>query len=118
VGEEDEDQDESQGLEINATPLPPVGSVSVKTSPNVTPSGDHVTSFDTKQVEDIDENVELFAAIITKIKPQKWVKKHESEISERDKLKLKAVILHDGIEKEVYMTQPVRFAAEDLVTVA
>ena len=79
--------------------------------------GDHVASFDAEQVEDIDENVELFAAIGSKIKPRKQVKKHESQVGERDKLKLKAVILHDGIGKEVHMTQLVRFAAEDLVTV-
>ena len=36
--------------------------------------GDHVANFDAEQVEDIDENVELFAAIGTKIKPRKWVK--------------------------------------------
>ena len=46
------------------------------------------------------------------------MKKHESQVGERDKLKLKVVILHDGIGKEVHMTQPVRLAAEDLVTVA
>ena len=46
------------------------------------------------------------------------MKKNESQVGERDKLKLKVVVLHDGIGKEVYMTQLVRFAAEDLVTVA
>jgi len=46
------------------------------------------------------------------------VKKHESHVGEHEKLKLKAVVLHGGIGKEVHMTQPVRFAAEDLVTVA
>jgi len=45
------------------------------------------------------------------------VKKHESKVSERDKLKLKAIVLHDSIGKEVHMTQPVRFADENLVTV-
>ena len=44
----------------------------------MTPDGDHVASFDAEQVDDIDENVELFAAIGTKIKPRRWVKKHES----------------------------------------
>jgi len=58
-------------VEVNATPPSPVGSVSVKTSPEVTSGGDHVASFDAEQVEDIDENVELFAAIGTKIKLQK-----------------------------------------------
>ena len=62
----------------------------------MTPGRDHVASFDAEQVEDIDENVELFAALGTKIKPQKWVKKHESQVCDRDKLKLKAVDLHDG----------------------
>ena len=80
-------------MEVDATSPPPVGSVSVRTSLNVTPGGDHIASFDVEQVEDIDENVELFAAIRTKIKPQKWVKKYESQACDRDKLKLKVVLL-------------------------
>ena len=40
--------------------------------------GDYIASFDAEQVEDIDGNVELFAAIGTKIDPQKWVKKLKS----------------------------------------
>ena len=44
----------------------------------MTPDVDHVARFDVEQVENIDENVELFAAIRTKINPQKWVNKHES----------------------------------------
>ena len=43
------------------------------------------------------------------------MKKHESQVGDRDKLKLKAMVLHDG-SKEVHMTQSVRFAAEDSVT--
>ena len=54
-----------------------------------------------------------FAAIETKINLQKWVKKYESQVVERDKLKLKTVVLHYGIGKEVHMTKPVRFAADD-----
>jgi len=107
-------KDVSQRVEVDATSPTPVGSVSVRTSPDVTPGGDHAASFDVEQVEDIDENVELFAAIGTKIKSQKWVKKHESQVGDRDKLQLK-VVLHDG-SKEVHMTQLVRFAAENLVT--
>jgi len=84
----------------------------------VTSGGDYVASFVAEQVEDIDKNVELFAAIGTKIKPWQWVKNHESQVGECDKLKLKAIVLHDDIGKEVHMTQPVRFAAEDSVTVA
>jgi len=99
-------------VKVDATPPSPVGSVSVKSSPGVTPGGDHVASFDAKQVEEIVENVELFAAIRTKIKSRKWVKKHESQACDRDKLKLKA--LHDGSE-EVHMTQPGRFVVEDSV---
>ena len=68
-----------------------------------------------EQVDDIDENVELFSAIGTKIKLRKWVKKHESQVCNRDKLKLKVAVIHDG-SKEVHMTQPGRFAAEYLVT--
>ena len=37
-------------------------------------------------------------------------KEHESQACDHDKLKLKAVVLHDGSEK-VHMTQPDRFAA-------
>ena len=107
----------SQRVDVDTTPTP-VGSVSIRTSPNVTPGGDHVTSFDAEQVEDIDENVKLFAAIGTKINPRKWVKKHESQVSEHDKLKLKAIVLHNDIGKEVHMIQRVRLAAEDLVIVA
>ena len=68
-------------MEIDATPPSSIGSVSVRTSPNVTPGGDHVVSFDAEHVKDIDENVKLFAAIGTKITPRKWVKKHESQVS-------------------------------------
>ena len=42
-------------------------------------------------------------------------KKHESQACDRDKLKLKAVVLHDGRE-EVHTTQPDRLAAEDTGT--
>ena len=83
----------------------------------MTPGRDHVASFNAEQVEDIDKNVKLFAVIETKINPRKRVKKHKSQFGERDKLKLKVVVLHDDIEKEVHMTQPVRFNTEDLVSV-
>jgi len=65
-------KDVLQRVEVDATPPPPVGSVSVRTSLDVTPGGDHVASFDAEQVKDIDENIELFAAIGTKINPRKW----------------------------------------------
>ena len=48
------------------------------------------------KVKNINENVKLFAAIGTKIKSRKWVKKHESQAYNRNKLKLKAVVLYDG----------------------
>ena len=70
-------------VEVDATPSPLVGSISVRTSPDVTLGRDHIASFDAEQIEDIDENVKLFAAIGTKIRPQKWVKKHESQVGER-----------------------------------
>jgi len=76
----------------------------VRTSPDMTPGEDHVASFDVEQVEDIDENVELFAVIGTKVKSRRWVKKHEPQVGNRVKLKLKAVVLNDG-SKEVHMTQ-------------
>ena len=50
-------KDVSQQVEVDATPPSPVGSVSVKTSLDVTPGGDHVTSFDAEQVDDIDEKM-------------------------------------------------------------
>ena len=115
--ERTETKEVSQRVEVDATPLSPVGSVSVKTSPDVTPGGDHVARVDTEQVEDIAENVELFAAIGTRVKPRTWVKKHESQACDRDKLKLKAIVLHDGRE-EVHMSQPDRFAAADSGTSA
>ena len=59
-------KDVSQRVEIDATPLPPMGSISVRTSLDVTPSGDHVASLNAKQVKDIDEDVELCATIGTK----------------------------------------------------
>ena len=43
------------------------------------------------------------------------MKKHESQVGECDELKLKVVVLHDSIGKDVHMTQQVWFAAEDLV---
>ena len=55
-------KDIAKRVKVDATPPPPVGSVSVRISPNVTPDSDHVASFNAEQVEDIDENVELFAA--------------------------------------------------------
>ena len=105
----------SQRVEVDATPPSPVGSISEWTLPDVTPGGDHVASFDAEQGDDINENVELFAAIGTKEKPRKWVIKHESQACDRDKLELKAVVLDDDSE-EVHMTQSDRFAAEDSVT--
>ena len=106
-------KDVSQRMEVDATPPPLVGSISVRTLQDVTPDGDHVASFDSKQVEDIDENIELFAAIGTKINPRRWVEKYESQVGNHDKLK--AVVLHEG-SKEVHMTQPVRFTSEDSIT--
>ena len=39
-------KDVSQRVEVDGTPPTPVGSVSVRTSPDVTPGRDHVASFD------------------------------------------------------------------------
>jgi len=50
-------KDVAQWVEIDATSPPLVGSVSVRTSLDVTPGGDQVASFDIEQVEDIDETV-------------------------------------------------------------
>jgi len=41
-------KDVSQRVEVDATPPPSIGSVSVKISPNVTPRRDHVAGLDTK----------------------------------------------------------------------
>ena len=56
-------------VEVNATLPPLVSSVLVRISPDVAPSGDRVATLDDKQVEDIDENLELFATIGTKLNP-------------------------------------------------
>ena len=53
----------------------------------MTPGGDHETKVDAEQDEDIAEDVELFAAIGTKIKPRKWMKKYESQVGDHEKLK-------------------------------
>ena len=50
--------------------------------------------------------------------PRKCVKMHKPQVSELDKLKLNVIVLHDGIDKEVHMTQPVGFVAADSVSVA
>ena len=105
----------SQRVEVDATPSSPVGSALEETSLDVTPGGDHEAKDDAEQVEDIAQDVELFAAIGAKVKPRLWGKKHESQACDRDKLKLKAVVLHDGRE-EVHMTQSDRFTAADTGT--
>ena len=94
----------SQRVEVDATPPPPVDSVSVGISPDVTSGGDCVATIDI-------EHVELVTAKETKLNSRKWVKKRESQIGELNKLKLKVVVLHDDIGKEVHMTQPVGFIA-------
>jgi len=68
--ERTETKEVSQRVEVDAIPSSLVGSVSVKTSPDVTSGGDHVVRVDTVQIKDIDENVKLFAAIGTKVKPR------------------------------------------------
>jgi len=99
----------SQQVKVDATPPPLVSLLPVGISPDMTPSGDHVATTDTKYVE-------LVAAKDTKLNPKKWVKKHESQIGKSDKLKLKAVVLHDGIGKEVHMTQPVGFVVANSIS--
>ena len=105
-----------QRVELDATLSPPVDLVSVRISADATPDGDRVAILDVKQVKDIIEAVEWFAAIGIKMNPRKWVKKCEPQIAELDKLKV--VALHNSIGKEVHMTQSVRFVAADSVSVA
>ena len=83
----------------------------------MTPGGDHETKVDAEQVEDIAKDVEVLAATGIKVKPYLWGKEHESQACERNKLKLKAVVLHDGRE-EVHMTQSDRFAVANTGTSA
>ena len=87
----------SQRVEVDTTPSSPVGSALEKTSSDVTPGRDRETKGDAEQVEDITKDVELFAAIGTKVRL--WGRNHESQACDRDKLKLKAVVLHDGREE-------------------
>jgi len=84
-------KDVSPRVEINATPPSSVDSVSLG-SHWMSPGRDHVAVMDTKQVE-------LVAAKRTNLNPRRWVKKRESRIGELDKLKLKVVVLHDGVGK-------------------
>ena len=97
-------------MEVDATPSSPVGLASKDTSAEVTPGGVQDTKGDAEQIDDIVEDVELFTAIGTKVKPRSWLKKHGSQACDIDKLKLKAVALHDG-QEEVHMTRSDRFAA-------
>ena len=101
-------KDESQRVKVDVTPPSPVGSISVGISPNVTSGGDHVVMIDT-------EHIELFAAKETKMNSQKWVKKHESQISEINQLKLKTVLHND--RDEIHMTQSVGFVVADSISV-
>ena len=83
----------------------------------MTASGDHVASFDAEQVEDIDENIKLFAAIGTKINSRRWEKKHESSVVDRDKIKLKTVVLLGNRDEEVQMTQSFGFIVAKSISV-
>jgi len=100
AGERMKTKDVSQWVTENATPPSPVASESFWISSDVTKGGDHVADLDT---EDIDEDVELFAAIGTKMNSWKWVKKDESQVGELDQLELKVIVLHDDREEEVHM---------------
>ena len=101
-------------MEVNATTPSIVSSVSVKISPDVTPGGDQVVSLDAEQNEG---KVNFIAAEGTKKNPQKWVvKKRESQIGDLDQHKLKAIVLHNGIGREIHMTQAVGFVTAYLET--
>jgi len=102
AGGDDEDQGLSQQVKVDATSPSPVTSISFGISPNVTTGGDLVTNLN---AENIDKDVELFTAIGTKMNPQKWVKKHESQVGELDQFKLKTVALHDDRDEEIHMIQ-------------
>ena len=101
-------------MEVDAIPSSPIGSVLVGISLDVSPDGDHVAGLDVEQVE---EDVELFAAIRNKINPQKWVNKYESQIGELDQLKLKIADLHGDRDEEAHMTQSVEFITVESVSV-
>ena len=104
----------SQRIEVDSTP-PPDDSASVEISLSMTPCGDNVAGLDAEQVEG---KVDLIAVEGTKKSPQKWVvKKRGSQIGEVDQLKLKAIILHNGIGKEIHITPPVEFVVADLKTI-
>ena len=70
--ERTETKERSQRVEVDATPSSPVGSTLEEISLDVTPGGYHDTKGDAEQVDDIVEDVELFAAIGTKVKPRLW----------------------------------------------
>ena len=84
----------SQQVEDDATPRSLVDSISVEIVLDVTLGGDHVAILDAKHVE---EKVDLIAVRRTKKNQQKWVvKKHGSQFSKLNQLKLKTVVLHDN----------------------
>jgi len=102
-------KDRLHRVEVDATASSPVGLALEETSSEVTAGGDYETKIDAEQIEDIAEDVELFAAIGTEVKSRLWFKKHESQACDLDELKLKAVALHDGRE-EIHMSQSDGFA--------
>ena len=105
----------SQQVEDDATPRSLVDSISVEIVLDVTLGGDHVAILDAKHVE---EKVDLIAVRRTKKNQQKWVvKKHGSQFSKLNQLKLKTVVLHDSIGKEIHITQSIGSVAANLVSV-
>ena len=82
----------------------------------MTQGGDHVASLVAEHVE--EKVVNLIAFKRTKKNPQKWVVKNRgSQVGEFDQLKLKTVLLHDDLDKEIHMTQPIGFVPADLISV-
>ena len=62
-------KDVLQRVEVNSTPPSPIGSVSVRTSPDVTPGGDHMPVLILNRLKTLMRNVKLFASIGIKINP-------------------------------------------------
>jgi len=75
---------------------------SIRISPGCDTRGDRVAAMDA-------EEANLSAVKETKMNLRKWVNKRVPQVGEVDQLKLKVVVLHDGISKEVHMNQPYVF---------
>ena len=63
----------SQRMEVDATPPPLVGTISVEISSDVIPDGDHIAMMDTEQVEQVAVNWVSISGVDKSPKGYTWV---------------------------------------------